>query len=310
MATIHPTVRRISLATVLAAALATAGCGGGGGGSSSGAPAADAVGTGGTGVISGAVVKGPVANATVTAFALSGGQAGAQIGTATTDASGSFTMNIGGYAGAVMLRASGGSYTDEATGQAMSMGAGNTMTAAMPSMAAGTTATVQLTPVTAMAQAMAQRMQGGMTDANIGTANAAMGSYFGVGDILRVPPMNPLVAGSGATANQDARNYGMTLAAMSQYARTAGMGTSAALVPAMMDDASDGMMDGLGAGGRIQMGMGGMMGGSSMMPAAAGSSGLANAMTSYMNSGANKSGLTAADMGPLIQRLSTSSGKI
>lgn len=306
MGTFTPTIRRTSLAAILAAALAIAGCGGGGGDGA----AADIVGTGGTGVISGSVVKGPVANATVTAFALSNGQAGAQIGTATTDANGSFAMNIGSYAGPVMLRASGGSYRDEASGQTMPMGAGDIMTAAMPSMAAGTTVTMQLTPVTAMAQAMAQRMQGGMTGANIVAANAAMGAYFGVGDILHVPPMNPLVAGSGAGASQDARNYGMTLAAMSQYARSAGMSTSSAVVTAMMDDASDGTMDGAAAGMKIQMGMGGMMGGSSMMPAGAGSSGLASAMTSYMNSSANKSGLTATDMGALIQRLSTASGRI
>lgn len=292
-------IRLTSLVAALTAALALVGCGGGGG---------DIVGTGGTGVISGAVVKGPVANAAVTAFAVSGGQVGAQLGTAATDTSGRFMMDIGSYAGALMLRASGGSYKDEATGQVMSMGA-EIMTAMIPSVGAGTT-TVQVTPVTAMAQAMAQRMGGGMTEANITAANAAMGAYFGINDILRVQPMNPLVVGSGATATQDSRNYGMTLAAMSQYARTAGMSASFALVTAMMKDASDGVMDGSAAGAQIQMGMGGMMGGSSMMPATAGSSGLAAALTTYMNSGANMSGLNSSDVAVLIQRLTTSTGKI
>ena len=302
MATFLSMVRMTSLAAAVAAIAALGGCGGGG--------SADIVGTGGTGVINGAVVKGPVGNATVTAFALAGGQVGAQIGTATTDASGRFTMNIGSYAGTVMLRASGGSYKDEATGQTMSMGTPDVMTAAMPSVAAGTTTTVQVTPLTGMAQAMAQRMGGGMTDANVAAANAAMGAYFSVSDILHVQPMNPLVTGSGATASQDARNYGMTLAAMSQLAKTAGMSASSALVTAMMNDASDGMMDGMSDGAQIQMGMGGMMGGSSMMPSNAGSSGLAGAMTGYMNSAANLSGLTPSDMASLIQRLNTSTGKI
>lgn len=293
-------IRLTSLVAACTAVLALAACGGGGG---------DIVGTGGTGVISGEVVKGPVANAAVTAFAVSGGQVGAQLGTAATDTSGRFMMDIGSYAGALMLRASGGSYKDEATGQVMSMGA-EIMTATIPSVGAGTTATVQVTPVTAMAQAMAQRMGGGMTEANIAAANAAMGAYFGINDILRVQPMNPLVVGSGATATQDARNYGMTLAAMSQYARTAGMSASSALVTAMMKDASDGMMDGSAAGAQIQMGMGGMMGGSSMMPATAGSSGLAAALTIYMNSGANMSGLNSSDVAALIQRLTTSTGRI
>lgn len=305
MATSRFMVRMTSLAAAVTA-LALGGCGGGG----ADAIGADIVGTGGTGVISGAVVKGPVADATVTAFAVSGGQAGAQIGSAATDGSGRFTMNIGSYTGPLMVRATGGSYKDEATGQTMPMGAADVMTAVMPSVAAGTSTTVQVTPVTGMAQAMAQRMGGGMTDANIAAANAAMGAYFSVGDILHVQPMNPLVAGSGATASQDARNYGMALAAMSQYAKTAGMSTSSAMVTAMMNDASDGVMDGAAAGAQIQMGMGGMMGGSSMMPATAGSSGLAAAMTGYMNSGANASGLTASDMAAMIQRLTTSAGKI
>lgn len=292
-------IRLTSLVAALTAALALVGCGGGGG---------DIVGTGGTGVISGSVVKGPVANAAVTAFAVSGGQVGAQLGTAATDTSGRFMMDIGSYAGALMLQASGGSYKDEATGQVMSMGA-EIMTAMIPSVGAGTT-TVQVTPVTAMAQAMAQRMGGGMTEANIAAANAAMGAYFGINDILRVRPMDPLVVGSGATATQDARNYGMTLAAMSQYARTAGMSASSALATAMMKDASDGMMDGSVAGAQIQMGMGGMMGGSPMMPATAGSNGLAAALTTYMNSGANMSGLNSSDVAVLIQRLTTSTGKI
>lgn len=293
-------IRLTSLVAVFTAVLAVAGCGGGGG---------DIVGTGGTGVISGEVVKGPVANAAVTAFAVSGGQVGAQLGAAATDTSGRFMMDIGSYAGALMLRASGGSYKDEATGQLMSMGA-EIMTAMIPSVGAGSTTTVQVTPVTAMAQAMAQRMGGGMTEANIAAANAAMGAYFGVNDILRVQPMNPLVVGSGATATQDSRNYGMALAAMSQYARTAGMSASSALVTAMMKDASDGMMDGSAAGAQIQMGMGGMMGGSSLLPTTAGSSGLAAALTSYMNSGGNMSGLNSSDMAALIQRLTTSTGRI
>lgn len=88
------------------------------------------------------------------------------------------------------------------------------------------------------------------------------------------------------------------------------MSASSALVTAMMKDASDGMMDGSAAGAQIQMGMGGMMAGSSMMPATAGSSGLAAALTTYMNSGANRSGLNSSDVAALIQRLTTSTGAI
>ncbi|MBK6599955.1 MAG: hypothetical protein IPG25_19530 [Proteobacteria bacterium] len=194
----------------MVAVLAVARGGGGGGGTDV------AIG----GIIGGTGFKGPVASATVTAYAVSGGSPGAQVGMATTDASGKFSLSIGNYSGPVMLQLSGGTYTDEATGTTMNMAAGDVMTAILPTVAAGATISgIQITPVTSMAQTAAQHLSGGMTDANIAAANTAVGTYFMVSDILHVQPMNPLVSGSGSTASQDAINYGMAMAAMSQYAR-------------------------------------------------------------------------------------------
>ena len=256
------------------------------------------------------MIKGPTANATVVAYAVSAGQPGAQIGSATTDANGNFTMTVASYTGPVMLQASAGTFRDEATGALMTMAAGDVMTAVLPSVAAGATINgIQVTPVTSMAQTRAQQMTGGMTDANIAAANTAMGNYFSVSDILHVAPMNPLVPGSGAGASPDARNYGMTLAAMSQYAKSLNMANTSALVTSMMSDASDGMMDGRKGSSPISMTMGGMMG-TSMMAPTAGTSGLATAMTNFVMSPANMSGLTATDVAPLVQKMSTSSGRI
>lgn len=275
-------------------------CGGGGGSID--------VGSGGTG-ISGSVIKGPVANATVNAYAVAGGQLGAQIGSATTDGNGNYSMTLGAYSGPVMLQVSGGSYKDEATGSVLSMAPGDVMAAVIPSVASGITVTgTQITPVTSMAQARAQQMAGGMTESNIAAANAAMGNYFSVSDILHVQPMNPLVPGSGSSASPDARNYGMTIAAMSQYAKSLNMANTSALVTSMMSDASDGMMDGKKGSSPISMTMGGMMG-TSMMAPTAGTSGLAAAMTNFVMSPANMSGLTATDVAPLVQKMSTSSGQ-
>ena len=120
---------------------------------------------------------------------------------------------------------------------------------------------------------------------------------------------NPLVTGSGASANQDARNYGMTLAAMSQYAKSLSVANSSAMVTAMVSDASDGLMDGKKNGSQISMSMGGMMGPSMMAPTA-GTSDLGVAMAAFTNSPANRSGATAADMTALIQKLTNSDGHI
>jgi hypothetical protein len=264
----------------------------------------------GTGSISGSVTKGPVANANVLAYAITGGTMGAQLGSATTDASGNFTMTVGAHDGPIMLRINGGSYKDEATGAAMAMGAGDVMTAAMPAMSPGANVSgIQGTPLTSMAQARAQQMAGGMTAANITAANAATGNYFMVSDILHVHPMNPLVQGSGAGAGADARDYGMTLAAMSQYAKSLNMPFSSGMVTLMMSDASDGMMDGMNSGNRISMSMGGMMG-TGMMAPTVGTIGMSTAMVDFMASAANVSGLTPADMAALMQRLAGSTGAL
>jgi len=267
---------------------------------------------GAVGTISGTAVKGPVSNATVSALAIgSSGVKGAQIGSAVTDGSGNFTMQVGNYSGPLMLEMTGGSFMDEAAGTRMEMGATDMMTAAIPNMMAGATLNgIEITPLTSMAQRMAQDMFGGMTEANITQSNSAMGRYCDVSDILSVHPMDPTASGSGAAANQDQRNYGMMIAAMSEYASTIGMPSTSGMVTAMMDDASDGIMNGMMGGTRIDMGgMGGMMGGMMMQPDA-GTSGLATAMTSFMLSAQNRSGLTVQDMQALIDKLDASNGVI
>jgi len=297
----HGISRLVPLALTTVAALLLAACGGGG--------SSDAATTSAPGTISGNVVKGPVSGAAVKAYAVSGGALGTQVSSATTDAQGAFTMSMGNYAGPVMLQMSGGTYTDEATGALMTMGTGDTMTAVLPTVAAGSAVTgVEVTPLTAMAQAMAARMAGGLTDANIAAANSAVGNYFMVGDILHTQPMNPLVAGSATGASQAMMNYGMTLAAMSQYAKSTGMTASSGFVTAMMNDAADGVIDGKAAGIPVTMG-GGMMGGS-MMQTDAGRTGLATAMTDFMNSSLNKSGVSSTSMATLMQQLRTSGGQM
>jgi len=289
----------------LLAALSLTGCGGGGGGG--GTSVTD------LGTISGTAAKGPVNGGTVTAYGVNAnGSRGAQIGTATTDAQGNFSMTVGNYSGAVMLQLSGGNYMDEATGQSMNMYQNTVMTALIPTMTAGgTIGNIEITPVTSMAQTWAQDMTGGMTQANIASANSAMGQFFNIGDILTTHPMDPLVQDSGAGANQAQRNYGMTLAAMSQEAYGLAMPSSSGIVTAMMNDASDGKMDGMMGGSQISMGgMGGMMGGI-MMQSTAGTSDLANAMTTFINNATyNKSGLTTMDMQALITKLNTSNGTL
>ena len=120
--------------------------------------------------------------------------------------------------------------------------------------------------------------------------------------------MNPAVVGSGTGATTDMRNYGISVAAISQYAMTIGMTNSSAMITAMMNDASDGIMN--GKMGNTAIGMGGGMMGGTMMDSTAGTSDLATAMTTFMGSAANHLGVTATDMQALINQLAASNGTI
>ena len=94
-------------------------------------------------------------------------------------------MNVGNDSGVVMLQLSGGHYTDEAADQTMNLYQNTVMTAVIPDMTAGETIeNIEITPLTSMAQAWAQDTADGMTQANIGSANSAMGQFFNIGDIL------------------------------------------------------------------------------------------------------------------------------
>ncbi|HAM52731.1 MAG TPA: hypothetical protein DCP92_19305 [Nitrospiraceae bacterium] len=284
---------------------ALVGCSGGGGGTITPVSV--------PGTISGSAFKGPLAAATVTAFAINNGVLGGQIGTGQTNGAheaGNFSISVGGYSGPVMLLVNGGLYTDEATGALESMQLGDVMTCVIPSLsAAAGLSGIQVTPLTSMAQTLAQGMPGGMTSANITAANTAVGNYFMISDILFTQPMDPSLPGSGSGADQDMRSYGMSIAAISQYAKDIGMPFSSGMVTAMMKDASDGRMDGMMMGSPIILGGGLPVG--TLMPPNAGTSGLATAMTEFIqNTQLNVSGVTLQDMTSLINQLLTSNGSI
>ena len=121
--------RPAALGFLVSTSLALAACGGGGSGSGgTSPPPSPPV----SGTVSGTAVKGPVAGATVTAYAINSGTIGAKIVSASTDAQGNFSLSMGPYTGPVMLQMSGGTYSDEASGNGMTMMSGDVMTAVSP----------------------------------------------------------------------------------------------------------------------------------------------------------------------------------
>jgi hypothetical protein len=310
MNSVNARATRLLLAVALGALTASliVACGGGVGGNAS---AGNGSGPGTTGTISGTAIKGPVSGATVTGYAITNGVKGSQLGSARTNGSGDFTMTVAAYSGPMMLEVHGGSYLDEASGSHMDMLNADQLTCALPSItiSAGSTMTgIQVTPLTSMAQAWAQHMAGGMTMSNVTQANSRMGDdYLGTSvDIVMTHPIDPTVSGAANGASIDSKDYGMLLAAMSQEAHDLGMTTSSsAMITAMMNDASDGMMDGMMSSTAISMsGMGGMMGGGNMMPTAA-TSQLATAMATFVNNPTmNRSGvISVTEMQSMMDRL-------
>jgi hypothetical protein len=264
------------------------------------------------GKVSGAVFNGDMSQGMVTAYAVNNGTRGAQIASTAMDSSGEFSMSLGSYAGPMMLQVTGGTFADEATSTTMHMGSSDVMTAVMTGITGGAQVSgICITAVTSMAQARAAGMSGGMTDANIAAANTAVGNYFMMSNLLTTRPIDMTMAGSGTTSGvtQEQMNHGAAIAAMSQSAKRLGMTTtSSAFVTSMMNDATDGTMNGMMGSTQIQMG-GGMMGGG-MMGSHSGTSDLATDMTSFMDSAKNRSGLTSANVNALIQTLSSSNGTL
>jgi len=219
-------------------------------------------------------------------------------------------MRVSPYTGPLILQMDGGSYADEATGMRMNMLDADDMTCivANVSVSAGSaTSGVQITPLTSMAQSWAAHMSGGLTEANITSANMRVGAvYVGPGaDIVMTRPIDPTVSGSANGASAEARNYGLMLAAMSQESHALGMTTSSsATVTAMLEDAADGVMNGMMGSTAIDMtGMGGMMGGGNMM-STTGTTQLMTSMSDFINDPMNHSGVTsAAEMQALMDQM-------
>ncbi|MEO7642746.1 MAG: hypothetical protein ABIU07_15110, partial [Ramlibacter sp.] len=170
-----------------------AGCGGGG--DDSPAPAAAT-----TTTVSGTVVKGPVNGANVCAFKAIATGKGDQIKCVTTSATGTYSLDIT-YTGDVVIEASGGTYTDEATGASKTLS--DPMQVVVASQGGATVGII--TPLTAVAYNAARGLNGGVTSVNFGAASTSVAGQFQLSGV-NLATTTPTVTG---TAN----NYGMILRA-------------------------------------------------------------------------------------------------
>ncbi|MGV3569530.1 MAG: hypothetical protein ACO1PB_02945 [Ramlibacter sp.] len=185
------------LSAVGAAALLVA-CGGGGGGGSASTTA-----------LSGSVVKGPVAGAEVCAYRATAAGKGDKIACVTTGSTGSYAMDIA-YEGDVVVEASGGSYTDEATGKAATLDTPMQVVV----RANGGNVTGVVTPLTSVAYSLAKGAGGGLTSAGFTTAATSVAGKFRLASV-DIATATPTVSGT-----PDA--YGRLLRAISQFQASGG----------------------------------------------------------------------------------------
>jgi hypothetical protein len=195
----HPLPRPAAAARTLAgfatvAALAACGGGEGAGGSPPAPPPAPVV----TTTVSGTVAKGPVANAQVCAYAVAGSARGAALGTCTTtDAGGRYRFTVPAGSGLLWLEATGGTYTDEATGATTSLPSGSALVAL--ATANGSAQTGMLTPLTTLAlnAARANVGSGGTLDAAAHAAAVAqLLAAFGLPATLDIATSEPVFGGA------------------------------------------------------------------------------------------------------------------
>lgn len=162
-------------------------------------------GNGGVTTLNGAVVKGPVNGATVCAYALVDSGKGDNLGCTTTRSDGSYAFDLP-YSGPVVVEATGGTYTDEASGVIGVALSSPLTTAGFVERGANT---LVATPLTAMAfnQAVGS---GSLSLTTFGSATQRVSAAFGLGsevDIARtLPDVSP-----------DSRNaYGTVLVGISK----------------------------------------------------------------------------------------------
>jgi hypothetical protein len=195
-----------------------AGCGGGGGGGGGDTTTPPGPYT----VIKGTASKGIIYPGTVSVYSIgTDGAKGGLLGSAATDINGTYSATLGSYSGAIQVEASG-TYTDEATGQTVTIDPSRPLHALVEKVDNSTTNNriVSVTPLTEIAWRKAS-VNGTVATppATIVSSNTLVEDLFKVRDITGIEPVRPDTA-TMASASQESQAYTLALASISQMATT------------------------------------------------------------------------------------------
>lgn len=308
-------VRRLCVVAAAVAALMTAGFFGCGGGAPV-EPKGDS-----SGVVAGRVVL-PVAGGTVTVFKLDAStvKRGEALGSATTDETGAFSVSIPAYNGPLLVVASTGNYTEAALGAAAKLD-GFELTYVLPSYkSGGRVDRVFVSPISTFATALAThrvRNADDSLDVAVDEAFTHLNNHFAGIDWRTVAPADLTIARS--VQLDDSAKAGLIVAALSMQARlisdsakvTPGSAvTTVTMVDSLAADlAFDGYFDGVSGQGQIVLPRG-------VAVAATPPTGtrfddftarteLSRALSLFLESDQNQSGIKAGDVLPLRDAIST-----
>lgn len=161
--------------------------------------------------LSGVVSIGPVSKAIVKAFKVIDGTKGPLLSNAITNTEGQYNLPLGTNLGPVLVEATGGSYTDPATGVI------TPLEAVLRSFSTATKGinTANITPITEAVVINASSDKGGITSVNISNSVVIIETQLGY-DPIKTKPLDPSV-NTPITANAKELAYTATLGTVSQY---------------------------------------------------------------------------------------------
>lgn len=260
--------------------------------------------------LKGIVVKAPVANATVTAYAADAALArGEVLAQGKADEGGNFDLSLPPYQGHVLLVATGGSYVEEAIGLGVQLG-DNELQLLVPNFTTGSKPEgLKLTPISTLAVALARfHVAAGESVADAhAEALQHLRQHFGGVDWMAVLPAD--LTDAGVTVLSLETKAGLVLSGLSWLAKqqseasdvTPGLVINAAtLTTALVKDAADGTLDGRAGADAIRLGKVTLTG-------AALRSDLVQGITGFVNSRRNASALKLQDITAFLALVGTDS---
>jgi hypothetical protein len=235
--------------------------------------------------VSGTAAKGYVANANVDVYAyVEAGQRGRLLASTVTDAKGNYSLEVE-HKGAVEIVVSNGSYKDEASGNTVNLGTHKLRTIAMVNAKKKVAA---ITALTTIAAAHVDAHASAGIETAIANANTKVSTAFGLNGINLTETIPSDLSFTAATHGEARIKYGIIQAALSRVINEQGMAAEKLLdlVADISADYSDGSFNGTDGSAALTFSL-------SLTPSQA-MIGLNTAITNYLNSPANKSGVSAS----------------